>query len=102
MFWRFFVVGLLLSLVLIAAIGKPTEAKVLQFSQPENLRVSSVMAKKILTQAYARIGIKINFIALLAARSTLMWDDGRLDGMSYRLIDSKLDTLISFGYPNFP
>ncbi|MES2049818.1 MAG: transporter substrate-binding domain-containing protein [Pseudomonadota bacterium] len=91
--------GLLLSLVLNAAIGKPKDSSVLQFSEPENLRVSSVMAQKILLEAYKRIGIKINFLALPAARSILMWDDGRLDGISYRLIDSQLENGIRLTTP---
>lgn len=99
MFGRLFVIGLLLSLVLTAAIGKPKDSLVLQFSEPENLRVSSVMAQKILRHAYAKIGIKINFLPLPAARSTLMWEDGRLDGLSYRLIDSQLENGIRLTIP---
>lgn len=87
------------SLALCGSMTAAKEAATLRFSMPENLRVGTVMAQRILLQAYAKIGVKINFVPLPAARSTLMWEDGRLDGLTYRLIDTELANGIQLKTP---
>lgn len=93
---------LILFLVLCTmSISYATE-KIFQISTSEARRPSSLMAEKILTLAYARLGISIHFVAVPAARSLLMWNANELDGIAVRIIDIgyvdsiKLNTEIAY------
>jgi polar amino acid transport system substrate-binding protein len=57
------------------------------------------MAQKILIQAYLNMGIKILFLPMPAARSSMMWDDGRLDGLTYRLATTELPNGLKLSTP---
>ena len=53
-------------------------------------RPSTAMAKKVLSKAYEQLGIKLNFIATPAVRAVSMWNAGRLDAVSAKVIDTGL------------
>jgi polar amino acid transport system substrate-binding protein len=100
---RLFICGMTASLCFGSAQITATEAQTLVFSTPEDLRVGALMAQKILLQAYLKMGVEINFLPIPAARSSVMWEDGRLDGVAYRLANTelanglKLSTPVAYG-----
>ncbi|MCH8621500.1 transporter substrate-binding domain-containing protein [Undibacterium sp. TS12] len=66
---------------------------------PDVNRPSTMAAQKILGTAYAQMGIKVNFIALPAARAMSMWAAGKLDAYSAKIIDSGLPDSVKSSVP---
>ena len=62
-------------------------------------RPSTAMAKKVLSKAYEQLGIKLNFIATPAVRAVSMWNAGRLDAVSAKVIDTGLPDSIKIEIP---
>lgn len=57
----------------------------LQIATPEDARPSLIAAQKILTVAYARIGVPVNFVKLPGVRGLMQAEAGQLDGILLRL-----------------
>jgi polar amino acid transport system substrate-binding protein len=96
---RLIICGMTASLCFGSAQIAATEAPTLVFPSPENLRVGALMAQKILMQAYLKMGVKISFLPMPAARSIAMWDGGHLDGITYRLAEEKLESGLKLSTP---
>ena len=68
-------------------------------SIPDINRPSTTIAQKILQYAYARLGIKLDFIATPGVRAQAMWSSGQLDGIAVRVIDGGLPDSIKIPVP---
>ena len=53
-------------------------------------RPSIQMSQRILTQAYAQLGIPVRFVVVPVLRSLVMWNNGALDSVSFKLLDEGL------------
>jgi polar amino acid transport system substrate-binding protein len=62
-------------------------ATTLQIATSEARRPSSIMSEKILSLAYAQLGITIHLVPVPAARALAMWKSNQLDGIALRVID---------------
>lgn len=75
------------------------EERRLDISLSDINRPSTLMAQKVLSKAYEQLGIKLNFIATPAARAINMWNAGRLDAVSAKVIDTGLPDSIKIDIP---
>ena len=80
----------LLFLVCVSHIGLTHATESLQVYVPDVVRPSSLMAEKILAQAFRSMQISVNFVALPGMRMQAMWNQGKLDGMSARALSTEL------------
>ncbi|MBI3285689.1 MAG: transporter substrate-binding domain-containing protein [Burkholderiales bacterium] len=86
-------------LLLLPAAPGAGATEVLQIYMPDVPRPSTEIARRILTQAYGRLGIPINFFAAPAARGLSMWNNGEIDAVGARLLDSGLPDAIKIPVP---
>ncbi|BBB69836.1 ABC transporter substrate-binding protein [Undibacterium sp. YM2] len=75
------------------------EERRLDISLSDINRPSTLISQKVLSKAYEQLGIKLNFISTPAARAISMWNAGRLDGISAKVIDSGLPDSIKVEIP---
>lgn len=87
------------SILVMPGLAQSRAERSLDISLPDTNRPSTATAKKILSKAYEQLGIKVNFIAIPAARSLSMWNAGRLDGVAAKVIDTGLPDSIKIGIP---
>ncbi|MFZ6641154.1 substrate-binding periplasmic protein [Undibacterium sp. TC4M20W] len=91
--------SMLLSSVPAQAQTKNREEHRLDISLSDINRPSTVMAQRVLSKAYEQLGIKVNFIATPAVRAISMWNAGRLDAISAKVIDTGLSDSIKVDIP---
>jgi polar amino acid transport system substrate-binding protein len=83
-----------------ACAAWPTQAaEELKIATQDSVRPSSIMAERILTLAYQRLGVRVNFIPLPNRRALQMAGDSGADGISFRLIDDGKANLQKIGVP---
>ncbi|HTD05889.1 transporter substrate-binding domain-containing protein [Undibacterium sp.] len=71
----------------------------LVFSDVIDLRPGSVIAQRVLTDAYKRIGVSVRFEQLPNSRAKSLIEAGELDGAAYRIIDSPVGDLQKIAPP---
>ena len=87
------------SLLVPPAHAQNPVVQTLDISLPDSIRPSTVTAQKVLVQAYAQLGIKLNFIATPGARTLNMWSTGKLDAVAIKVIDSGLPDSVKLSVP---
>lgn len=81
----------------VAAIEKvapATEKGVFTIFSLEPDRPSILMGQRVLSQAYAQLGIPVRFVMVPLLRSLVMWNNGSLDAVSFKLLDEGLSQAI--------
>lgn len=69
---------------LVSSLAHPKDNAALRISTSLTERPSSIMSQKILTQAYAKLGLKLVFVATPEARARVMWEAQEIDGFDSR------------------
>jgi len=80
----------LFMLVCVCLAGVSFGAENLQLYVPDTVRPSTLMAEKILTQAFKNMDVKVSFIPLPGLRMQAMWSEGKLDGIAGRALSTEL------------
>lgn len=62
-------------------------------------RPSIQISQRILTLAYAQLGIPVRFVVVPVLRSLVMWNNGNLDSVSFRLLDDGWPLAIKIPVP---
>lgn len=89
----YFIFGLLLSLS-----GSAWSAQLVLADIIDGLP-SSVMAQRVLQQAYKRIGVEVKFLELPNFRTRSLLESQGIDGVVYRLANNSIFDLIKIPFP---
>ena len=86
-------------LIFLIFCGDAKASQTLTFSSLEDGRATTVVAEKVLTLAYAKLGIELHFIPMPPKRTEYMWETKQLDGISVRVFDPHLHNAIKVKTP---
>ena len=86
-------------LIFLIFSGDAKASQTLTFSSLEDGRATTVVAEKVLTLAYAKLGIELHFIPMPPKRTEYMWETKQLDGISVRVFDPYLHHTIKVNVP---
>ncbi len=98
LFGKYFAAAII-AFALLAPQARSHAEVVFQLASLEDNRPISMVSKRVLTLAYAQLGIRLNFVVVPPNRAQLLWDHKELDGMASRAIGLDLADAVRLTTP---